>query len=163
MCSRSGRSPGGGQGNLLQCSCLENPMDRGGWQVVIHRVAKSRTCMSMCSSYWANSTTSHTRWTRVSKCQPQTGTCEEHLPVTEQQGHLPSVTASQLLELTQTHVHRVDDAIKPSHPLLLPSPPTFNLSQHQGLFQWVRFLHQVAKVLELQNQSFQWIFRTDFL
>jgi len=50
-----------------------------------------------------------------------------------------------------------------SHPLLSPSPPAFNLSQHQGLSQWVSSLHQVAKVLELQHQSFQWIFRTDFL
>ena len=71
----------------------------------------------------------------------------------------------QLLELAQTHVHTVGDAIKQSHPLSSPSPPTFNLSQHQGLFQWVSFLHQVAKILEfqLQQQSFQWIFRTDFL
>ena len=69
----------------------------------------------------------------------------------------------QLPELTQTHVHQVGDAIQPSHLLLSPSPPAFNLSQHQGLFQWVRFSHQVAKVLEfqLQHQSFQWIFRTD--
>ena len=44
-----------------------------------------------------------------------------------------------------------------------PSPPAFNLSQHQGLYQWVSSLHQVAKVLELQHQSFRWIFRTDFL
>ena len=43
----------------------------------------------------------------------------------------------QLLELTQTHVHQVSDAIQPSHPLSSPSPPTFNISQHQGLFQWV--------------------------
>ena len=71
----------------------------------------------------------------------------------------------QLLEHTQTHVHRVADAIQPSHPLWSPSPPAFNLSQHQGLFQWVSSLHQVAKVFEfqLQYQSFQWIFRTDFL
>ena len=69
----------------------------------------------------------------------------------------------QLLELAQTHVHQVSDAIQPSHPLLSPSPPPFNLSQHQGLVQWVSSLHQVAKVLELQHQSFQWIFRTDFL
>jgi len=70
----------------------------------------------------------------------------------------------QLLELAQTHVHWVGDAIQPSHPLLSPSPPTFNLSQHQGLFKWVSSSHQVAKVLELQlqHQSFQWIFRTDF-
>ena len=62
-----------------------------------------------------------------------------------------------LLELVQTQVHRVGDAIQPSHPLMSPSPPAFNLSQHQGLFTWVSSLHQVAKVLEfqLQHQSFQ--------
>ena len=48
-------------------------------------------------------------------------------------------------ELPQTHVHRVGDAIQPSHPLLSPSPPTFNVSQHQGLFKWVSSSHQVAK------------------
>ena len=71
----------------------------------------------------------------------------------------------QLLELTQTHVHWVGDAIQPFHPLSSPSLPAFNLSQHQGLFQWVSSSHQVAKGLEflLQRQSFQWIFRTDFL
>jgi len=46
----------------------------------------------------------------------------------------PQASLHQLPELTQTHVHRVDDAIKPSHPLLSPSPPAFNLSQNQGLF-----------------------------
>ena len=51
----------------------------------------------------------------------------------------------QFLEFTQTHVHWVGDAIQPSHPLLSPSPHTFNLSQHQGLFKWVSSLHQVAK------------------
>ena len=62
----------------------------------------------------------------------------------------------QLLEPTQTHVHWVSDDILPSHPPLFPSPPAFNLSQHQCLFQWVSSLHQVAKVLEfqLQHQSF---------
>ena len=71
----------------------------------------------------------------------------------------------QLPELTQIHVHWVGDAIQPSHPLSSPSPPALNLSQHQGLFKWVSSLHQMAKVLEfqLQHQSFQWIFRTDFL
>ena len=70
-----------------------------------------------------------------------------------------------LLELAQTHVHRVGDAIQPAHLLSSPSPPAFNLSQHQGLFQQVNSSHQMAKVLEfqLQHQSFQWIFRTDFL
>ena len=71
----------------------------------------------------------------------------------------------QFLESTQTHVHWVGDAIQPSHPLSFPSPPAFNLSQQQGLFKWVSSLHQVAKVLEfqLQHQSFQWIFRVDWL
>ena len=71
----------------------------------------------------------------------------------------------QIPEFTQTHVHWVSDAMQPSHPLSSPSPCTFNLLQHQGLFKWVSSLHQVARVLEfqLQHQSFQWIFRTDFL
>ena len=61
-------------------------------------------------------------------------------------------------------VHWVGDALQPSHPLLSPSPPAFNLSQHQGLFQGVSSSHQVAKVLEFQSQhqSFQWIVSTDF-
>jgi len=71
----------------------------------------------------------------------------------------------QLPKLAQTHVHRVGDAIQPSHPLWSPSPPTFSLSQQQALFQGVSSSHQVAKVSEfqLQHQSFQWIFRTDLL
>ena len=71
----------------------------------------------------------------------------------------------QCLELTQTHFHWVSDAIQPSHPLLSRSLPAFNLSWHQGLFQWFSSLHHVAKGLEfqLQHQSFQWTPRTDFL
>ena len=71
----------------------------------------------------------------------------------------------QLLELAQTHVHWVSDAIQPSHPLSSTTPPAFKFSRHQGLFQGVSSLHQVARVLEfqLQHQSFQWIFRIDFL
>ena len=68
----------------------------------------------------------------------------------------------QLPEFTQTHVHQVNDAIQPSHPL--PSlSPALNVSQHQGLLKWVSSSHQVAKVLEfqLQHQSFQRTPRTD--
>ena len=67
----------------------------------------------------------------------------------------------QLLEFTQTHVHRVGDAIQSSHPLSFPSPAP-NPSQHQDLFQWVNSSHEVAKVLEfqLQHPSFQWTPRT---
>ena len=62
----------------------------------------------------------------------------------------------QLPKLAQTHVHQVSEAIQPSHPPSSPSPPAFNISQHQGLFQWVSSSHEVAKVLEfqLQHQSF---------
>ena len=59
----------------------------------------------------------------------------------------------QLLEIAQTHVHQVSDTIQPSHPLSSPSPPAFNLSQHQGLFQWNTSLHQVAKVLVSASTS----------
>ena len=63
----------------------------------------------------------------------------------------------QLPELAQTHTHQVGDAIQPSYLFLFPSPPALNLSKHQGVFQWVSSLHQVAKVLEFQfqHQSFQ--------
>ena len=54
----------------------------------------------------------------------------------------------QLPEFIQIHIHWVGDAIQASHPLSFPSPPTFSLSRHQGLFQWVSSSHQVAKVLE---------------
>ena len=62
-----------------------------------------------------------------------------------------------LPEFTETHVHRVSDAIQPSHPLSSPSPLAPNPSQHQSLFQWVNSSHEVAQVLEfqLQHHSFQ--------
>ena len=71
----------------------------------------------------------------------------------------------QLSELAQVHVHHIGDAIQPSNPLWSPSGPAFKFSQHLDLLQWVSFLHQVARGLhlQLQHQSFQWIFRTDFL
>ena len=79
--------------------------------------------------------------------------------------HQASLSFTIFPELSQTHVHWVSDAIQPSHPLLPSSPPAFNLSQHQGLFQWVNSSKQVVKLLELQlqHQSFQRVFRVDFL
>ena len=68
----------------------------------------------------------------------------------------------RLPEFAQTHVRWVSDTIYPSHPLP-PTSPALNLSHHQSFFQWVGCLPQVAQVLELQRQSFQWIFRVDFL
>ena len=71
----------------------------------------------------------------------------------------------QLPEFTQTHIHRVSDAIQASHPLLSPSPPAPNPSQHQSLFQWVNSSHKVVKVLEfqLQHHSLQRNPRADLL
>ena len=79
--------------------------------------------------------------------------------------HQASLSVTNSLELVQTPVHWVSDAIQPSHPLLAPSPLAFNLSQHQGLFSWITSSHQVAKVLELQLQhhSFQRNPRVDLL
>ena len=79
---------------------------------------------------------------------------------------IPDLPVTRYLpEFAQIHVHCVSDTLQPSHPLLPRSPPALNVSQHHGLFQWVGSSHQVAKVLELQlqQQSFQWIFRVDFL
>ena len=74
----------------------------------------------------------------------------------------PSLSLSKLPELALTHIR---DAIQASNPLLPLSLPAFNHSQNQGLFKWVSSSHQVAKILgfQLQHQSFQWLFRTDFL
>ena len=71
----------------------------------------------------------------------------------------------QLPEFTQTYVHQVSDAIQTSHPLSSPSPPAFNPSQHQSIFQWLSSSHEMAKVLEfqLQHHSFQRNSRADFL
>ena len=71
----------------------------------------------------------------------------------------------QLPKFIQTHVHRVSDAIQPSHPRSSPSPPAPNPSQQQSLFQWVSSSHEVAKVLEfqLQHHSFQKNPRVDLL
>ena len=83
------------------------------------------------------------------------------IPTPQTAAHQASIINSQsLLKLMSIEI---GDAFQLSHPLSSPSPPTFNLSLHQGLFKSVSSLHQVAKVLDfqLQQQSFQWIFRTD--
>ena len=69
-----------------------------------------------------------------------------------------------LPKLAQAHIHCISDVIQSSHPLTPPSLSTLNLSQNQGLFQWVNCSHQMNKILELQlqHQSFQWIFRSWF-
>ena len=106
-------------------------------------------CLELWDLHWTNfrSVAHLTLWDRMDCSTP--GLSVHH--------HLP--------EFTQTHIHWVSDDIQPSHPLSSPSPPALNPSQHQGLLQWVSSSHQVAKVLELQlqHQSFQWIFRTDLI
>ena len=128
-------------------------------QATVHRVAKSWTrlkqlsrvcvCLCVCVCVYQFSSVAQLCLTLCNSMDCST----PGFPVYY---HLP--------ELTQTHGHWVGDTIQPSHPLSSLSP-AFNLSQHQGLFQGLGSLHQVAKVLEfqLQHQFFQWIFRTDFL
>ena len=148
---------------------LENPREGGAWWAAIYGVAQSRTQLKQLSS---------------SSSDKLSGKCLEIIGAKYESAQFSSVAQlcpthcdpmncstpglpvhHQLSEFTQTHVHRVGDAIQPPHPLSSPSPPAPNPSQHQGLFQWVNSLHEVAKVLEfqLQHQSFQWTPRTDLL
>ena len=119
-----GRSPGEGKGYPLQDSDLENSMD-----YIIHGVTKSWTRLSDFHFTFTRIVNEMFRSVQFS-CSVLSDSLQPHglqtpgLPVHH-----------QLSELTQTHVHSVSDAIQPSHPLSSPSPPTFNLSQRQSLFQ----------------------------
>ena len=149
MIPRSGRFPGEGYGNLLQYSCLENPIDRGApWgiqsrgskRVGLHLETKTTTIMQLFRSTLSlgqaeenaeeklNETFRSVHFSSVARscptlCDPMNRTTPG-LPVHH---HLP--------EFTHIQVHRVGDAIQPSHPLSSPSPPSPNPSQHQSLFQ----------------------------
>ena len=105
-----------GNVNPLQYSYLENIMDRGARRATVHGVTKSWTWLSVHQF-------SSVAQSCPTLCDPM-NCSTPGLPVHH-----------QLLEFTQTHAHQVGDAIQPSHPLLSPSPPTPNPSQHQGLFQ----------------------------
>ena len=102
-----GGSPGGRNGNPLLYSCLENSTDRGIWQAADHGVSSVQYSCSVISDF-----------SGPMDCSTP-GFSVRH----------------QFLELAQTPFYQVSDAIQPSHPLSVPSPPTFNLSHHQGLFQ----------------------------
>ena len=137
------------QGNLtLIRPCLQVPGGFALW-IIVYWICKGEVAFSTLFYYWSICCCSVTLLC-LALCDPmdcsKTGFSVLH--------YFP--------ELAQTHVHWVDDAIQPSHPLSAPFP-AFSLSQHQGLFQWVVSSHQLARVLELQLQSFQWLFRTDFL
>ena len=132
-------------------------MDREACHAAVHGVAKSRTQLSDWTEL---------RW-RIDLCQFSSIQSLSHVqlfvtPWTAVRQASLSITNSQsLLKLMS-----ITSVMSSNHLILSsPSPPTFNLSQHQGLFQWVSSSHQVSKVLEfqLQHQSFQWIFRTGFL
>ena len=147
-----GRSPEEGNGYPLQYSYLENPRDREAWWAIVHGVAKSHTWLSDLGHRHTH-THIHTHTRDICCCSDPMDWSMSGFTVLHHR-----------LELAQTHVHWVGDVIQPSRPLSSLSPPAFNLSQHQGLFQWVSSSHQVAKLLEfqLQHQSFECIFRIDF-
>ena len=120
-----GRSPGGGHGNPLQYSWLENPIDKGAWRATVHGVAKSNYSVTTEQLL----TTQHKIYiVQFSSVTQSCLTLSD--PMNRSTPGLP--VHPQLPEFTQTHIHRVSDAM---HPLLSPSPPAPNPSQHQGLFQ----------------------------
>ena len=145
----------------LQYSCLENPRVRGAWlqSIELQKIVR----LKQLSTHAQVSNRHMKRYCLFSSVQSLSPVQLFVIPWAISKPGLP--VHHQLPEFTQTHVHWVSDAIQPFHPLLSPSPPALNLSQHQGIFKWVSSSHQVAKVLEfqLQYQSFQWTFRTDFL
>ena len=114
-------------------------------------------CVCVCVKYLSKESFSLVQFSSVAQLCPTL--CD---PMNRSTTSLP--IHHQLPELTQTHVHRVSDAIQPSHPLSSPAPAP-NPSQHQSLFQWINSSHEVAKVLEfqLQHHSFQRNPRADLL
>ena len=119
----SGRSPGEGNGNPLQYSCLGNPTDGGAWWATVHGVAKSRTRLSDFTFLFNVSF-------RCCYCCSVTQLC-----LLYGLQHARPLWPHHLLKFAQVHVHCISDAIQPSHPLMLSSPSALNLFQHQGLFQ----------------------------
>ena len=136
-------SPGGSMHGGFPSEAASNPRPTG--TAVLRAGGGAEVGRRGSGGWWEASGQSVHSLSRVRLCHPTDG-CSPGLPV----HHHP-------LELAQTHIHRVGDAVQPSHPLSSLSPLTFNLSQHQGLFQGVSSSHQVVKVLELrlQHQSFQ--------
>ena len=130
-----GRYPEEGNGNPLQFSCQENPTDRGTWKATVHRVARSWTRLSdgVCTH-----TVFHSGYIeKIFYFQfSQFSRSVVSNSLDPMDCSMPGFPVHyQLLGLTQTHVHRVGDAIQPSHPLSSTFLPVFNLSQHQDLFQ----------------------------
>ena len=162
VCPWVGEIPQRRKWQLTSVSLPGKSTDRGAWRATVHGVTESDTAEQLNDNNPFRRAGNKTDSVQSSPVQSPVMS-DSVQPHRLQHTRLPC--PSQVQELTQTHVHWVGDAIQPSHPLLSPFPPAFNLSQHQSLFQWVSSFHQVAKVLELQlqHQYFQWIFRTDFL
>ena len=138
-----GRSPAEGNGNPLQYSCLENPMDRGAWWAIVHGVEKSWTQLSdftctfftmyfkyspfpldsIVTFFIGGCCCCSVAQSCLTLCDPMD--CSR--PGLSVPHHLP--------KFAQVHVHCISDAIQPSHPLKPSSPSAPNLSQYQGLFQ----------------------------
>ena len=164
-----GKNTGVGCHFLLQCvkvksesevaqSCLtlRNPMDCSPPGSSVHGILQARVlewgAIAFSNYYTTTWQKSKWRWKHMthtlqfsSVAQSCPTLCD---PMNRSTPGLP--VHHQLLKFTQTHVHRVRDAIRPSHPLSSPSPLAPNPSQHQSLFQWVNSSHEVAKVLEFQ-------------
>ena len=148
-----GRSPGGGHGNPLQYSYLENSHGQRNlvgcrpWGCkeldMTEQLSTTHSTQNYLSPDWPLLSCNSVQFSSVAQSCPTLWD-----PMNHSMPGLP--VHHQLLEFTQTHIHRVSDAIQPSHPLSSPSPPAPNPSQHQGLFQWVNSLHEVSKVLEFQ-------------
>ena len=144
---------------IQSCPTLCNPRDCSLPGSLVHGIFQARILEWVAISI-SKGSSGPRDWTQFSSAQSSPTLCD---PMNCSTPSLP--VHDQLLEFTQTHVHQVTDAIQPSHPLSSPSLPVLNLSQHQGLFQWVSSSHQMAKVLEFQlhHQSLQLTPRTDLL
>ena len=142
-----GRSPGEGNGNPLQDSCLENPMDRGDWQATVHEVARVRHNLATklppppyLINIKYNKTSQYsihlklTHYYKQLSDQISRSVVSNSLRPSESQ-HARPPCPSPTPGVHSDSVHRVSDAIQPSHPLSSPSPPAPNPSQHQSLFQ----------------------------
>ena len=184
-----GRSPGGGHGNPLQYSCLENPHEWKSLAGYIHGLAKSQTWLSNYAQqatriYYTTQETQAMVYTNYKWIRTWSELWPLRLWITKSYSSVKfthSVVSDSLRPNGLQHARPPCPEPTPGdypnscpssrwyHPTISssadPSSPALNLSQHQGLFQWVSSSHQVAKVLEfqLQHQSFQWTPRTDLL
>ena len=120
-----------------------------------HSLTDERIKKMWYISYWSSSALTYIQWNVIAVVQ-----ASGHVwtPCDSMDCSTPGLP---LPEFAQVHVHYSGDAVQPSFPLTPSSPSALNLPQHQGLFQWIICSHQMIKILELQHQSFQWIFKAD--